>query len=303
MLSKLNYLQLRILKKIRTFLLNIQIRIILPLGIYDKTFLNTPLDDEWKERIKEAIDCPDNKFITRQINAGECKNGTQTMHNGIKITLGGYYGAGIVQMLDKNKGVHEPQEEYAFNLVLKTMPDNATMIELGSYWSFYSIWFYQNVKNANNFMIEPDEFNLLYGVNNFRLNKAFGKFTKGFIGKSSNLKKSILSIDYFCKTNKIDFIDVLHSDIQGSEYEMLLGAAETIRDRRIGYIFISTHSNKIHYQCITFLELNDFKILCHADENETYSYDGLIVAKSIFYSGLESIQISKNKGSLIKKKF
>ena len=85
---------------------------------------------------------------------------------------------------------------------------------------------------------------------------------------------------------------MLHSDIQGFEYDMLLGATKTITHKKIGYIFISTHGNKVHNDCLDFLKLNDFKILCSADDQETYSVDGLIVAKSNYYKGIDNIPIS-----------
>jgi hypothetical protein len=216
------------------------------------------------------------------------------MHNGIFTTLGGYYGEGIVQMLELNKGVHEPQEEYAFELVLQTMADKATMVELGSYWSFYSIWFNKRVKYPKNYMIEPDRFNMKYGMNNFRMNKVQGHFTNAFIGKKSgNIDgKQIICLDDFIVKNNIGFIDILHSDIQGFEYDMLLGATNSIREHRIGYVFISTHGDKVHQACLDILQRNDFKILCSADEKDTYSLDGLIVARSNNYPGIDRIDIS-----------
>ena len=93
-------------------------------------------------------------------------------------------------------------------------------------------------------------------------------------------------------TNKIEFIDILHSDIQGFEYDMLLGSAQTIKENKIGYVFISTHGNDVHYKCLHFLVQHKFKILCDADEYETYSLDGLIVARAEHYKGLDKIEIS-----------
>jgi hypothetical protein len=44
------------------------------------------------------------------------------------------------------------------------------MIELGAFWSFYSMWFNKEVENAINYMVEPDSFNLGQGKRNFKLN-------------------------------------------------------------------------------------------------------------------------------------
>ena len=49
--------------------------------------------------------------------------------------------------------------------------------------------------------------------------------------------------------------------------------------KKIKYLFISTHSNPLHYGCISFLKENDYKILCSCDfDNESFQYDGFILA-------------------------
>lgn len=299
----------RLINQIKSspFFYKIRIRYLLPFGLYDTAYLKIPLEDNWQERIQDVMDCPDNALIDRHRHAGKVIKGKQVMHNGIMVTLGGYYGEPIVQMLLKNKGVHEPQEEHAFKQVLNEMSDGATMIELGAYWSFYSIWFNKEIKNARNYLVEPDALNMIYGLNNLRINNVKGKFTNAYIGKVSEKVDgtTLICIDDYVSENNIKFIDILHSDIQGYEHEMLLGASKTINEHKIGYIFISTHGNKVHYECLDFLEQNDFKILCNADEDDTYSLDGLIVARSKHIMGIEKIEISlKTKtGKLAKTTF
>ena len=65
----------------------------------------------------------------------------QIMHNGIRVLAGGYYGAWMQDLITRCKGVHEPQEEVVFAEIMKHLSDDATMIELGGFWSYYSIWF------------------------------------------------------------------------------------------------------------------------------------------------------------------
>jgi hypothetical protein len=130
--------------------------------------LNFPLSSEWERRIKDVLDSSDNNKIQRVEEAGKVKNGKQVMHNGLLINLGSYYGPEYAQMLVQSKGVHEPQEEYVFQEVLKYMPKGAKMLELGAYWSFYSMWFNQKVDDAVNIMVEPEDFNLLQGKSNFQ---------------------------------------------------------------------------------------------------------------------------------------
>lgn len=271
-----------------------KLKFILPLGFFDRIYLTNTIDEQWKARIDDVMQCPDNKLIERHPKAGMIRRGKQVMHNGIVTTLGGYYGDAVVQMLLMNKGVHEPQEEHAFDLVLREIGSGGTMIELGSYWSFYSIWFNKKIKNANNFLIEPDKYNMGFGINNFRINNVKGKFTQAFVGKTSGMHDGIpiTCIDDFVEENKINFIDILHSDIQGFEHDMLLGASKTIAKHKIRYLFISTHGNEVHHKCLDFLKANNFIIVCSADESNTYSLDGLIVAKSNHFDGLDKIEIS-----------
>ena len=96
-----------------------------------------------------------------------------------------------------------------------------------------------------------------------------------------------------CDEQKLDFIDILHADIQGFEMEMLQTMPLLIEKRGIGYIFISTHSNELHANCIDFLVANNYQILCDADLDATFSEDGLIVARDPHYPGIDKIEISK----------
>jgi hypothetical protein len=249
-------------------------------GLLDKYFTNMNVNSEWQQRIDNVLASADHHNIARVSGAGEVKKGKQTMHNGLKINVGSYYGPEIMQMLIKSKGVHEPQEEYVFQEVLKKMPDGATMLELGAYWSFYSMWFNQKVKNAINFMVEPEPFNLKQGKANFKLNNMKGTFIEGFIGKEEINKKDFkqLTVDGIVASNNIKHLNILHSDIQGFEFDMLEGAKETIQSGKVDYIFISTHNVEVHEKCKQQLAAYNFTLLAEADMEHTYSEDGLLVA-------------------------
>lgn len=275
--------------------------VVVPSGFFDKKILNMEVGGRFVYRINEVLACPDNLYIQRVANAGLVVRGKQIMHNGLKINLGSYYGPEVAQQLFKNKGVHEPQEEYVFQEVLKDIPAGATMIELGAFWAFYSMWFNSIVKNANNFMVEPDPFNLESGKRNFVLNGIKGDFTQAYVGKKNEITNGerTIGIDDFAAEKGISFIDILHCDIQGFEYEMLLGAEKMIQKDKIGYFFISTHSNEVHYQCLNHLKEKQYEIVAASDLDQTYAEDGLIVAKSRSYRGINEVTISlkpKNVG-------
>jgi hypothetical protein len=264
-------------------------------GLFDKMFTNYNLSPAWQLRLQDVLSCPDNHYIPRVADAGKISGGKQIMHNGLKIHLGSYYGPEYAKMLLLNKGVHEPQEERIFAEAIKTLPENAVMIEMGAFWSFYSMWFNKEIKSAQNFMIEPDAFNMGQGKRNFRLNNMKGTFVQAFISKISRNEGPVktICIDDFVVDNKLSFIHMLHSDIQGFEYEMLNGAAQTFRDKKVGYVFISTHSDEVHYQCLQFLKDHNFIILASADIKDTYSEDGLIAARAPYFPGIDPISIGK----------
>lgn len=265
-----------------------------PSGLFDRIILKKKLSEIWETRLREAVECSDNDYLPRVAGAGMVKRGKQIMHNGLLINLGSYYGPEIARLLYENKGVHEPQEERVFAEVLKAIPSNGTMIELGSFWSFYSMWFKQKVDGAKNYMIEPDSFNIESGRRNFALNGMEGDFTRAFVsGHSAKGDPRTICIDDFVKEKGIDFIDILHSDIQGYEYEMLKGAVDTIRSKKIAYVFISTHTNEIHNNCLNFLRKHEFFIIANADLDTTYSQDGIIVGSAPFVDWNEKIPISQ----------
>lgn len=101
-------------------------------GLFDKYLINKSIDSVWQKRIDDVKSCPDNANINRVENAGKVFKGKQYMHNGLKIHLGSYYGPEVSRQLIVNKGVHEPQEEYVFQEVIKRIRKNATMLELGN---------------------------------------------------------------------------------------------------------------------------------------------------------------------------
>jgi len=136
-------------------------------------------------------------------------------------------------------------------------------------------------------MIEPDLKCLNIGKRNFDINNMKGQFTHGSIGKNG------IQIDNYIEDNNINFVDILHSDIQGAEYQMLQGAEKSICEGKIKYIFISTHSQKLHYKCLDYLFKKDFSILANADfKYGTYCYDGILVARNSAMNGINKVDIA-----------
>lgn len=217
-----------------------------------------PQGTELRSRVLTTICCDDCSYLPRVENAGKSiaeENGLayQLMHNGIKILKDCYYGSWMTIIIELLKGHHEPQEEKAFYEVLKYMPPNAVMVELGSYWGYYSMWFQQQIPGAQNYLIEPDPKNLVIGQKNFALNNARGHFIQATLGEYSASNQSFIDWDYkthevnqmsvddFAHENNIDFIYMLHSDIQGAEINMLKGCQGSLR-KNVLVIFLFPHT-------------------------------------------------------------
>ncbi|MEW6600875.1 MAG: FkbM family methyltransferase [Nitrospirota bacterium] len=251
---------------------------------------------QWKTRIEDVIHCPDNRYIPRVKNAGKIIDGCLVMHNGLRIIKGSYYGIGNLLLLKYNRGVHEPQEERIFMEVLKYMPEDAVMIELGAYWGFYSMWFHKEVKRPTCYLVEPEQRNLEFGKDNFAVSNMTGSFRQGFVGAMSGKTKEgidIICVDDYIRENNVKRVNILHADIQGAEYDMLTGAADALHADKIDYIFISTHTNELHQECLAFLNAHNFHIIAEADVSGSYSVDGIIAARRGSLQGLGSVNISK----------
>lgn len=249
----------------------------------------------WEDRIALVVTSPDNRKIDRVPQAGQVLADHQRMHNGLKIRLGSYYDYGNTLLLQQNQGVHEPQEEYVFQEVLKVIPPGGTMLELGSYWAFYSMWFCQQVPQAKCFMVEPDPYKMNFGRQNFRFNQLEGTFIKGFIADQSDPSGSnpTLTVDEILRAQNIRCLSILHADIQGYEYAMLQGAQTVLQQQQADFIFISTHSNELHAQCRACLLHHNYELIADANLDESYSWDGLLVAKSAKAPRLPALTIEK----------
>jgi hypothetical protein len=249
---------------------------------------------DFNMRFRDIISDPNNLFIKRVENAGEITDGVITLHNGIKVHNNCYYDD-FTNILILNKGVHEPSEERTFEKVLKNIREDSVMLELGSYWSFYSIWFLKEKQKGKSYCIECDEQFLQQGINNFKLNNVVGNFTKGFVGNSG------INLSNFISENNLEYIDILHSDIQGYELEMLHQIEKLLLNKKIKYLLISTHSDKIHYDCINFLSTSGYRIVTCCDyESETFQYDGFILSCPNDIDEIEKFSIgNRSKSKLI----
>lgn len=259
-------------------------------------------------RVKIALSCRDCDSIPKVPGAGELlseKGQTfQRMHNGVLVKKGIYHGDWMTDIIRGLQGHHEPQEEKVFQAVAKTLAPGATMVELGSFWAYYSMWFQHEIPNAVSIMVEPDSKKLQAGRDNFALNNMTGTFIHAFAGAKTTDKATFLdwdgsevhlpqvSVDGLMQVHALKCIHILHADIQGAEHQMLKGAAKSLSERRIKFLFISTHSCE-HRRCLRLIRKHGYRVLAEHTVLESFSGDGLIVAASPDASLPEPISISK----------
>lgn len=250
----------------------------------------------WRDRINDVIACPDNRHIPRVPRAGVIEGDTITMHNGIRIKALSYYGGRIMNMLVENKGVHEPQEERAFAEVLPLLPTALVSLEMGAYWGFYSLWLKTFRPEASCHLVEPDPANLQSGKINFSMNGFSADFECAYVSDADTPPVRgipTISVDGYCQRKQIQHLHLLHSDIQGYEVKMLEGARRMFSAQKIDYVFISTHTPELHAQCLAQLKSFGYDVVCSVDTPESYSGDGLIVAKSPLMAAPTQLTVSK----------
>lgn len=266
-------------------------------------------DQEGERRIAETAACRDADFIPKVPEAGRVQvnaagDRVQVMHNGLLVLADAYYGSFITRIVELLRGHHEPQEEKVFHEVLRVVPPGSTMLELGAYWAYYSLWFQRAVAGARNFMIELERDALECGRRNFQLNGMRGDFTRARVGRTSSAgwqeaglgakggEVGQVCVRDFAQAKGLDTVDLLHADIQGNEYDMLRGCGDLFDQRKIGFVFLSTHSLKLHYKCLRHLTRRGYFIIAQHTPKESYSVDGLIAA-SASHGVVPPITISK----------
>jgi FkbM family methyltransferase len=245
--------------------------------------------------------CPDCAAIPKVANAGqivtESGKRLQIMHNGIKVVAGGYHGDWMAEIITRLSGHHEPQEERVFHEVLKHVPPQATMIELGGFWSYYTLWFlHQHSAMRRAIVVEPDPHHLEIGKANARLNGRQIEFLQANVGPegiaehdfqaeaSGQIRIPQVSVPQILDEHGIPRLDLLHCDIQGTETGVLRSCMEILSGGRIRFCIVSTHVHHIsgdpltHQRCLALLRGAGGQILAEYDAYESFSGDGLIAA-------------------------
>ena len=233
--------------------------------------------EDFSSRFREIISDPLNLLIDRVPMAGVVTNGEICLHNGIRVPHvgdGAYFGE-FSQILVLNRGVHEPLEEFVFQELLKVLPANVVILELGAYWAHYSMWLKQQCPRSSAILVEAQDLHIQVGVDNFARNGFAGEFIQAFVGPGQ------FEVDAFCASRPETHINVLHVDIDLHEMDMVHGAKDRLCAQAFEYVLISTHSQQLHEQVESSLESFGYRIEVSCDfDDETTSFDGFIFASA-----------------------
>ena len=264
--------------------------------------LDGPVATSLDERIDMATRCRDCDILPKVTGAGSVVTEAdgvrvQIMHNGLRMLADGYCGAWMTELITRCQGHHEPQEERVFHEVLSRMPAEATMIELGAWWSFYTLWFLQGRPGRRAVAVEPDPARRALGEANAARNGAAPTFMAGFadgtpaeaapfmLDNGQKISIPRLTVPQLMQMNGLETLDLLHCDAQGAEVAVLGSAAQVLREGRIRTVIVSTHHHAItgdpltHQRCIAAIEDYGGTIFAEHDVHESFSGDGLIAAR------------------------
>ena len=273
----------------------------MPYPSYLDVLGSLPVDEAALRRIAITTACADCRGIPKQPGAGSVRDAdpwpVQVMHNGVLVARDGYYGPWMTRIIERLEGHHEPQEELVFHEILAALPKAATMVELGAYWAYYSLWFLNRFPQGRTILVEPDPNCLAIGRYNFALNGRTGRFIEAavadrpggpsaFLCNTDGVVRQVprVSVDSLVAQEGCEKIDVLLADIQGAELAMLEGARETLRRGRISVLIVSTHDRTIsgdfltHDTCLAWIRDHGGRIIAEHSVEESFSGDGLIAA-------------------------
>jgi FkbM family methyltransferase len=266
------------------------------------------LDPGAARRVLMTASCRDSDALPRVANAGQvllhAGRPVQVMHNGLLIDEGCYYGPWMTEIIKELAGHHEPQEEVVFDAIIRRLvaspgPAEPWIIEFGSFWAYYSMWFCTAVPGAHALAMEPDPVYLEVGRRNAELNGLADRieFVHGAVGENAGQFMEfrtestgdvvpVLQYDLRSLLDKagVSAIQLAMVDIQGAETVMLDRAQELLRAGAVRFLVVSTHHQEISSDALTHQRALDVlrdcgaHIIAEHTVRESYSGDGLIAA-------------------------
>ena len=240
----------------------------------------------------------------------------QVMHNGVLVVKDGYLGPWQTAVIASLHGHHEPQEEVLFHAVLERLAETgggASMVELGAWWSYYSLWFKHRFSESVIVGIEPDLPFLETGRKNYALNGVDDSLLLhgvvgpqpgellSFIAASDGLPHEVrqYGLPELLDLAKVSSFDLVLADIQGAELTFLDTSGESLAEGSVRFLFISTHdpiisgSATTHGEVLHRVQELGGHIVAEHSVSESLSGDGLIVASFDLQDRDFSVEISR----------
>ena len=256
------------------------------------------------QRVAMTVSCSDCDGVAKVEDAGEIReeNGrrVQVMHNGVLVEEGGYFGDWMAEIIRCLRGHHEPQEELVFDAIVKRLRADtapATMIEFGSFWTYYGLWFCQAFPLGRVVALEPDPRYLEVGRRNASLNGFDDRVTfinaaigrepgrkVRFVAESDSLEFDVEQHDLasLMQATELEHADLVLADVQGAETVLLERASGDLSARRVRFLIVSTHHHSIsgdpltHQRALELLRNAGAHVISEHSVSESFSGDGLI---------------------------
>jgi FkbM family methyltransferase len=261
-------------------------------------------DPATARRVLMTTSCRDADSITKVDDAGAIRDEggrrVQVMHNGVLVEAGAYYGEWMAEIIRCLRGHHEPQEERVFDQIMRRLTGQHTqpaMIEFGSFWTYYGLWFCHAIPGGRVVAVEPDSAYLEVGRRNAALNDLSDAVTfvhaaigdepgrsMPFQAESDGHEYPVQQCDLDSVLRGVDLerVDLVLADVQGAETMLLRRAVESLRAGRVRFLVVSTHHHSIsnwaltHQDALRLLTDLGAHVICEHTVGESFSGDGLI---------------------------
>ncbi|SFW92139.1 FkbM family methyltransferase [Amycolatopsis australiensis] len=255
-------------------------------------------------RMLATAACTDADAIPKVADAGTCREHdgrrVQVMHNGLLVEEGGYYGAWMAEVIRALRGHHEPQEEIVFHRILERLAADGgapAMIEFGSFWMYYGLWFCHAIPAGHAVGLEPDPAWLDVGRRNAALNgyQDRVRFVQAAIGaqpgrplaftaESDGRIHDVVQHDLasLMAETGLDHVDLVLADVQGAETVLIDRARGDLEAGRVRFLVVSTHHHTIsgdpltHQNALEQLVAAGAHVIAEHSIGESVSGDGLI---------------------------
>lgn len=111
------------------------------------------------------------------------------------------------------------------------------------------------------------------------------------ISDDGNLTIPCFTVDYLMDEYQFATIDIMHVDIQGAEYDMLLGATRALEKKAIKYMMIGTHRPDLNKRIIEYIKPYGYEVLFSVRNHQsvsntpfgkaTFPVDGLLILERV----------------------